>query len=421
MKKSRRASQPVDRRIPPTTSGQAGFTLAEMAISLFILAEVLIGVLLLFDLNNKVTRVQTNISEMQQSLRVGQYDMVKMLRMTGRGALPASQGAFAPGADLYPGRAVSIRNDAQIGDTISTTNGATPPVLTGTDVLTVRGVFSSPIYRVNFEDPTAGAFTFGGASGAITVEGKTRWNFTQDLEPLKDAIRNGIPEALIIVSSRTDSVFAVVELNPGASAIDDTANEVRVAFRASGGSHTTQYIGLSPAGAFPPTLDGVAFIGILEEYRYYIRDEFAVPGDPTTERSPRLSRARVFPNTEIPYRGDVANWSQDIADNIVDLQVALGMAPAGVGGALTESVDGNGDSWLFNGPGDNATAPPGVNVFYARVTAMARTDRADPKYVAPFINRLEDRTYTAADLLNSAVERMRRRRLLQTVVDLRSL
>ena len=41
--------------------------------------------MLLFDFTNKLSRVQTNVSEMQPSLRVSQYDTVRLIRMVGRG------------------------------------------------------------------------------------------------------------------------------------------------------------------------------------------------------------------------------------------------------------------------------------------------------------------------------------------------
>ena len=58
----------------PRASRQRGFTLIEVTVSLIVTVIVLLGVLALFDFSNKLTRVQTNISDMQQSLRslVGQ-------------------------------------------------------------------------------------------------------------------------------------------------------------------------------------------------------------------------------------------------------------------------------------------------------------------------------------------------------------
>ena len=51
---------------------QAGFTLIEMIVSLIVLVQIIGVALLLFQFNGRVTRTQTRLSEMQQSLRVGQ-------------------------------------------------------------------------------------------------------------------------------------------------------------------------------------------------------------------------------------------------------------------------------------------------------------------------------------------------------------
>src|SRR4029078_5796271 len=68
--------------------GQRGFTLVEDTVSPIVTFVVLLGVLALFDFSNRLTRVQTNISDMQQSLPVAQPDSVRLIRMAGRGGLP---------------------------------------------------------------------------------------------------------------------------------------------------------------------------------------------------------------------------------------------------------------------------------------------------------------------------------------------
>ncbi|HYG62885.1 MAG TPA: hypothetical protein VEL74_09915, partial [Thermoanaerobaculia bacterium] len=65
-------------------------------------------------------------------------------------------------------------------------------------------------------------------------------------------------------------------------------------------------------------------------------------------------------------------------------------------------------------------------LYYVRWNLLARTARRDTKYEAPVLGRIEDRTYAAADPLNRAnsangTERMFRRRIIQTVVNLRNL
>ena len=53
----------------------------------------------------------------------------------------------------------------------------------------------------------------------------------------------------------------------------------------------------------------------------------------------------------------------------------------------------------------------------------ARTDRRDKGYVAPALVRIEDNKYDNPDtsVFNSDTERMYRRRILRTVIDMRNL
>src|SRR6185295_14622889 len=70
------------------SASQAGFTLVEMLIALAITAMILVGVLFTFDFSSRVARAQTYVADMQQSLRIGQDDVVRLVRMAGRGNLP---------------------------------------------------------------------------------------------------------------------------------------------------------------------------------------------------------------------------------------------------------------------------------------------------------------------------------------------
>src|ERR1700761_3682997 len=93
------------------TAGERGFTVLEMTVALFITAEVIVAGLALFDFHNKLARVQTQVTDMQQSLRVAQYDIVRLARMAGRGGLPA---IMASSAGTNWG-AVAVRNNVGIG------------------------------------------------------------------------------------------------------------------------------------------------------------------------------------------------------------------------------------------------------------------------------------------------------------------
>jgi prepilin-type N-terminal cleavage/methylation domain-containing protein len=433
------------------SSGQAGFTLPELLVVLIILVEVLAVALLLFDFNNRLSRVQTNVTEMQQSLRVARQDVLRMTRMAGRGGL-GNQAVTA--ADRYQGFSVQVRNNAAGGARILPTDATSPRIVEGTDVLTVRGVFNTPLYQLDYtQQRTPGRETFvinaDGESGYLIIESKTPSLIPQDLRPLLEVVRDDpdipgdgpIPEALVLMSPQSEQVWGVVELTPGANTDLSNPDRLKLGFKILNGTYTgtdggSGYSQLRGPAGFPTTRDGVVFAGILEEYRYYLREEFAVPGDPTSASTPRLSRARVYPNTDVPHRGSTANLQVDVADFIYDFQVALGLDSAN-GGAMDddpddlgaddqilETADGTGDDWLFNAGADNPVDPTSnwatSDLYYIRITTVARTDSPDPKYQGPILEDLEDHSY-AASPLNTDRGRMYRRRVLRSVIDLRSL
>lgn len=385
----------------------SGFTLIETLVSLAVMVLVLVGLLGLFEFNSRVARAQVNVSEMQQSLRAAQTSLSREVRMAGRGSLPV----FA-GAHLLPdGVAVAVANNVPAGTTIG--GGLVPEVVAGTDVLTIRGVFDSPMYQINTAED--GKIP-GTGTGEITVRATSPTGITQDLQPLKDAIASGRPEPLLLISSLDDSIQAVVEMTGDSR---NNGDNVVLSFTTAG-TYGPQYLALS-GGAFPATLTSVTAVGLLEEFRYYVRKPSA--------GGSVLSRARLYPGTEVAYAGDANNLHQDIADNILDLQAALAVDTNN-----NETIEDTGDAtddWLFNSAADSSGGGPDPTrwngdtkpLYYVRIDTLARTDHADPKYVSPPIQAIEDHVYNEPDRPAAGTELARayRRRILQTVVDLRNV
>jgi hypothetical protein len=447
------------RQDAPGRSGEAGFTIVEMVVALFVMVELILAVLLLFDFSNKLSRVQSNVADMQQSLRVSQYDTVRLIRMAGRGGLPVGPlTAVGPNANAtatLQGIAVSVRDNVPAAATIA--GAGTSEVVAGSDVLTVRGVFSYPIYQVLpnagtfFVDPMAGTGWVKISATAPNATGVS--GIPQHLEALVDAVLGkGNPpkptlEPLLLVSPTNDAIYAVVELDPMTSDVSTPAVEVKIGFKFKNGLRTAAYNALSPGGAYPAALNSVSSVGILEEYRVYLRSVSNNPPaaaasaeDKAAALNPKLSRARTFPGSDDPYgpgtsladnAANVGSLSLDVADDVTDLQVALGFDSDQAGGSIsagtaTTLVDsGNAnDDWLFNDatdlPVNNLATWNAADLYYIRLNTLVRTGRPDPKYTAPLVVEIEDSSY-AASAFNVGKNLNFRRRLLQTVVDVRNL
>ncbi|HEX6898787.1 MAG TPA: PilW family protein [Thermoanaerobaculia bacterium] len=405
-----------------------GFTIIEMVVSLAITALLLMGVLATFDLNSRITRVETHVADMQQSLRIAQDDVVRTVRMAGRGGLLMTDTTHP----LPTGVAVSFRDNVA-DNQLMVAGKPDTRILPGTDVLTVRGVFGT-LYQSNVASALNLDSQTNPTKGTLILTDPSPGGAAQDLTPLKKAKEDGVAEAILLVSSLDDTIYAVVELDPVNTVVEEKS--VRLAFNIS--SSGNAYSNLSPGGVFSPNLLNVGYAGILEEYRYYIREDHAIPDDLASDLAPKLVKARFFPGTDKPYRNDDANARLDLADNILDLQVAFGFDTTNQGSRaqdadyvgtddqISETANGVGDDWLFNAPEDNATDAVWQNLppEYVRITTLARTDRRDPdpKYLSPLLPaRIENRAYPSTDPANSDTERKFRRRRLQTVIDLRNL
>jgi Tfp pilus assembly protein FimT len=419
---------------PPTLSGpprrdgrrrQRGFTVIEMTIALFITAEVVLAALALFDFHNKLARVQTQISDMQQTLRVAQYEMVRLTRMAGRGGLPAiTNGAWS---------AISVRNNVVAGsDAVAVGFAGSPTAVDGTDIFKLRGVFASPVYQVN-------ATNINAATTKVAVCAYTEYEVPQNLQPLISAVQSAATlnqtEGLLVVSPLSDSVYSVIELDPTNSVLTGAPagscqvpawvatapnpTGITIAFKTAPDSLTPSFQAISTGTMGVTPMTSIAWLGILEEYRYYVRSDFVIPGNAASDPAPHLSRARMIPGTELPYQNNSANLQVDVADNVMDLQISLGVDLNG-DGIITEANPPNStDEWLGNATGDNLT--PQTPLREVRITTLAKTGNRDFQYTGPLLTTIEDHTYKPTDFPNTPAGRAYRHRLLQSVVGLRNL
>ena len=143
---------------------EAGFSLVEILITLLIFSTITMGLLLVFDNSSRLARSQTQLAMLQQNQRVGHSELVRFVKMAGLGGLPltlinpsdpqktdAGRRYKEPG--MFPrGFAIEVINNMEADRKIDALNtgasGSGDVVLEGSDVLIVRGVFSTPVYYV---------------------------------------------------------------------------------------------------------------------------------------------------------------------------------------------------------------------------------------------------------------------------------
>lgn len=440
----------------PQKSGPGGFTLMEMLIALALFSVVLIAILTFFDASNRLARTQVALAEMQSSQRIGQQEMVHMVGMAGIGGLPEgltpAVAAANPGVGgVFPsGLALSVRNnvaaDSHVGDDDS------PLVITGSDVLTLRGVFSTEVLMI---EPMQSLVLDGNGDTTLTVQEYVDLGVSQSLDDLRAELSKGREEALIVYDRYNPGAYAVLQYDPAASSLGspgDPSMTIGLTLSSSAayadeyGTLTLGTTLLAGSGGVTWDLTGsgitiqlpknVGAIGLLEEYRFYVREEHEVPGDDTSRLKPVLTQARFFPHSDDAYPD--GTWTHiesaiDLAENIIDLQVTLGVDQGpNDGGVVDIGAAADDDEVLFNYPGDDdglgspSTSPwadPASKLFFTRVTTVAQSFRPDPKFPGVILGAVEDHDYSAlpVSVFNSATYTPFRKRMLQTIVEMRNL
>lgn len=513
---------------------ESGFSIVEILITLLIFSVVTIGLLVVFSNSSRLARSQTQLAMIQQSQRVGHSELVRYTRMAGVGGLPitrlnvtdteiSNQNYDLPGL-LPHGLAVAIYNNVESDTSIVQVVDSTAPadanadgeddelVLPGTDVLIVRGVFSSPVYYMPGDPPSNLGCTTNidgwlaadnkSATGCLTVPGRSRVvgekyeDLHQDVVLLSEQLKaifkrtdnNLKSEAFLMRDLVNPNAYAIMAFNFAGVANEDALDPYKCPVPPDAAASVTEDdmplclnvpltidLESGPGSEFADLTRGtslvggggmtlipdaantalnvelptkVSSIGLLEEYRFFIRVEREIPGDDSSRLTPVLSRARFLPGTNTMV--DII----DIADNVIELQLALGADTDELGsgpgfGVVFEDGTSN-DEVLFNSADDFLGAdqdppyanPPGgdppdghqvwfnpsLEYHFLRINTVVMSDRRDVEYQAPNLTSIED--FNRGDSFSLGGEnysyndldaRRFRRRWLQTVVELRNL
>lgn len=428
---------------------QRGFTLIELLVTLVIMGILILFVMDLFERTTRVSGTQAGLADLQQNQRVVQRELTKMIRTAGRGGLPHSQATHR----LPTGPAVSLRSNVAEDERLVPANSDTPLLVAGTDVLTIRGV-QGHLLHLEGSDPTryslpeaadplntpgfvivrrALPLTPRGFSAADLDEEACQANiFCQPIEILADLVDDGpVGEAILLADSRDSSLVAVVNFTGGVvTEVDDIPTEVRINFDRT----QVAYQALAPL----TNIATVGLVGILEEWRYFVKKRVSpAPENTTVAWKPVFTKARFLPNSNTEWNADDANFNIEIAENVENFQVALGI-DKNANFLIDENANAASDSdeWLYDHPSDNTAVAqwnslnPAVDPLgrlfklrAVRVTTLSLSDYAEPFYADPVSPAIEDRLEMVpgqnADF--EVVNRRVRRRQLQTIIKIRNL
>ncbi len=369
-----------------------GFSLVEMLVGMAIMALVIGGFLSLLDTSAKISKAQSATSEVQENLRFVMANLVRWTRMAGAGGLPIMVG---PGNAVWvppnsPGRPVAVE---VINNVASGFKMGGRDVLPGTDVLTLRGAFTGVVKDLqtgNLDPNRRGEFSYSDPDGTFTVPLQDLEGNPQDLADLEMMIDDSkSPPLWVPVVFATRSINAIplaggrrrAIMQYGVAIVNtkDPANR-EFGFRTVADLEAQQaYLSMNPVGGFPSELNAegtVNRVAAITDHSFFVAlDDDGVP--------------------TLYEHDSVADLTQPVAYDVVDLQVALGCDVDGDGVAVENPSATANDEWLFNGSGedinDTVGDQPGADRLYAyvgevRISLAARIPVHDPRFVQPSLD-----------------------------------
>ena len=488
------------------------FSLMETLISFAMLVILLLAVLVIFERSARIGRDQAEVAAIQQSSRIAHSELIRHIRMAGAGGLPitwkylprpATPTADAaikwdsPGA--FPnGFAVSLRTGdvAEEFKLPSDKAGSDHTTIPGSDVLTLRGAFTLPVY---YYHPAVQSGDWGLAPATkinerkLEIPNRMGADFRTSIKPLIDHLNkaqaNNQDVLFLVRDLMNPDAYGVLKWVSGSGdnrlSVDDCAMNSQISgtqdgFRvgcivvavefdpaqryamlalgsslAPNAGSPTFALAASPTGSvtFPHQFGSVA---VLQEYRYYVRAEFEIPGDNTSRMSPILTRTEYFPSLQVIPVADDFIETVDVVDNLIDLQIVAGIdqdwsITVPEHGIVTEHVveggtdDRNQDEILFNHPNDMGEPPlglarfngmgfekyirwfhPKLDIYFLRITTISQSQRPEREYVGAGLGEIEDCDRSVGftvdgQTVNYNEDRKYRRRILQSVAELRNL
>lgn len=352
-----------------SSARERGFTLIEMIVTTVVLTVVMLGLYLLLDSSNKLAKQETNVAEAQQSVRIGIYELSRVIRQGRVGGL------FVANAILPLG------NNVVGGTSLRDLSGADHFIRAGTDVIGVRGILSGDKYALTTGDVTCAGSCATTTAMTITIRATST-----------NGVTNYVAGELPSVAARTRSFYFVVA--DGSTEIVTTGTGTFLV--------PVYYVGIvdttgawytqtgTPADTFTfvmdpqdtgarklyaaaptaLTLDKPYSGGILDEVRFFVDEGPADRTASALDTHPGLSEAIFDPAS--------GNWDiQPLVQEVEDFQVAYGVdgvngstKDRGVSPATINVTGANLDEWVGNVANEVASTLPITGAEPKRVDAF---------------------------------------------------
>jgi prepilin-type N-terminal cleavage/methylation domain-containing protein len=336
---------------------ERGFTLIEMVVTTVVLTVVMLGLYVLLDSSNKIAKQETNVAEAQQSVRIGIYELSRVIRQGRVGGL------FIANAIL------PVSNNIGGGTSLRDLSGANHFIRQGTDVIGVRGILSGDKYALTTGDVTCAGSCATTTAMTITIRATSTngvVNYAPGETPSIGARTR--PFYFVVADGSTEMVttgtgsFLVPVYYVGL--VDTTG----AWFTQTGTPATTFTFAMNPqhtgarklyaAAPTAATLDKPYSGGVAEEVRFFVDEGPTDRTSSAADSHPSLAEAIFDPSS-----GD---WDiQPLVQEVEDFQVAYGVDGAngspkdrGIAPAAINTTGANLDEWVGNVANEVSTTLP---------------------------------------------------------------
>ncbi len=329
---------------------RSGFTLVEMLVVIGIFGIILAGVLKVFDTSNYTYKVQEEIAEMQQNVRVSKMFLERDIRMAGCGLNNVAMGTnVLSGSDIINSRAYAVEFLNGSGEN-------------GSDIVEIK--------FLNFDEGECG--TDPSTTPAISCDDLNTLTLTNDM-PVSSTVAI-VYEDLVSDPSFTDwneNCYCgrlYTHPTPGYSVIITTPDGLKsdVVFVTQVTPHTNHASTISNGANFTAD-DGRTYDNkIFNSYpagstiSFFNRNTY-------TKLTYYIQNRRLMRDREVrdPADGSIDTITETVAVNIEDLQFRFGLDP---------DADGDIDSWVGESGGDpDLTGTEREHVRLVEINVLGRT------------------------------------------------
>ncbi|MCP4895361.1 MAG: hypothetical protein GY906_00165, partial [bacterium] len=323
-------------------------SLVEVLVALSITALIFVGFLNVFDTTSRLSKAQMSIADMTESMRFGIAELERVTRMSGSGGLPL---VTAETNSTLSQLAIVVTDNRQNIDTMPEhfQFQPTPAPILNSDIITFRGVITSPLYDLSGDPVNPSVVDLGSGNYSVTIQ-KTSPTNNQG----QPAVTKLIGTAFVVAQigsfpystssgqsrvygrSSIGVVYQDVDKNDGNPTFQVffTSNKTTLSRTDGSDFDTTETIELNPNDAFSIETPMAVTAGFADKVTYYVG--LNPTGQPSLYR---FSEGSMGP--------------EEIVPNVADLQIALGLDLNGDGFVFENGFAPNDDEWFYNQTGDN--------------------------------------------------------------------